>query len=430
MLTTGKRVHCIGIGGAGMSALAFFLRDMGIIVSGSDVLDVSASFSHLPAAEVSVTIGHHADAVEGADIVVHSLAIADDNPEVVRARQLGIPLYTYPEFLGGLTKKYRTIGVSGTHGKTSTVGMLVACLSDFNPSYICGAKILQLGRESHCTDSPLFVIEADEFRGAFLHHTLDTLIILNIEHDHYDDYHTFSDYVDVFRRCAHALPKSGHLIADLRNPIIRDIVQGIQAEVIDYSRFHTPKSPIIGQQFCENLAAVLAGATILGVSEDVAVKRIQQFSGTARRSEYVGTTKNGALVYDDYAHHATAVSLLFDGFKEVYPDKKLIALFEPHQISRTVALQDAYSEAFKNATTLFLLSPTPVRESSNASFDLETFAESIRNKSGISVVLVKNYDEAYAQLLSFDRDDCVLLTVGATEVYQVSRRLLTDSTVS
>lgn len=392
-----KRVHLIGIGGSGLSAIAVVLLERGVAVSGSD-RQLSPLAQRVQAAGGQVFVGHDPQNVKGADLVVVSSAIPDDNVEVQAARAAGIPVYKRADFLGVLTADARTIAVAGTHGKTTTTAMIAWILTaaGYDPSYIIGGVSLNLGRNAHQGGGRFFVIEADEYDGMFLGLNPEIAVVTNIEHDHPDCFPTSEDFFQAFLAFAGRIVPQGvvfacgddagasRLLADLFDQPYQKLAYGINSRDYPYMATDLTVSSSGGYSFqvvrqdspgrtaaCQlqvpgvhnvlNALAAMAVADYVGIDWGQAVTSLGEFLGTGRRFETRGRV-HGITVIDDYAHHPSEIRATLAAARSRFPEQEVWAVWQPHTYSRTRLLQDEFAAAFAQADHVLVTEIFAARE--------------------------------------------------------------------
>ncbi len=341
-----KHIHFVGIGGIGVSSLARYFISEGYKISGSDTstqpLDIKDTgiklFSEHSAQNISADI----------DLVIYSMAVKSDNPEIMKAKEMGIDIQSYPEALGKLTKKYYTIAVSGTHGKSTTTGMLsvVMAYAGCDPTVIIGTKLKEFNNTNFRKGkSKYLVIEADEWRAAFLNYYPKIAIITNIEEDHLDFYKDIDDIVSTFSKYIVNNIKKETLIINNDDYNSKKIEKGFTGELIKYSLSDNDKLDIKlsvpGKHNLYNALAVYHACLKMGINKKTILNGLQKFNGTWRRfDEKEVILKNGCKVkiINDYAHHPTAVKATISAVKEKYPNQKIFAVLQPHQYQRTYSL--------------------------------------------------------------------------------------------
>ena len=431
------KIHFIGIGGIGVSALARYYLAQGFEVSGSDVAK-SGIIEDLRKLGAKIFIGPHRaeniDNLATCDVarVVYSAAVPDDNPELVEARRRRIKCQTYAQALGELTKKYFTIAVSGTHGKSTTTAMIGLILeaAGLDPTVIVGTKVRWGSADAKIPPSPPFlkggetevlfskrgekesnfrlghsqylVIEADEYRASFLNYWPKIIVLTNIEEDHLDYYRDLNHILKTFTQYLGHLPKDGWLVANgeddniskIKNPRPRQAKRGgqkskLQCKIQNYNlklKIKNLKLKIYGKHNLSNAAAAITVARILGIADKIAVKTLNNFTGTWRRMEYKGEV-NGAKIYDDYGHHPTEIKATLQGARELLaishkPLAKLWCVFQPHQYQRTYKLFNHFIGSFADADKVILLPIYSVagreKESIKKKVNSEILAETIK----------------------------------------------------
>ncbi|MGB8213199.1 MAG: UDP-N-acetylmuramate--L-alanine ligase [Anaerolineales bacterium] len=451
------RIHLIGIGGTGISAIARVLLEMGHTVSGSDRVE-SPFTRDLQSAGVTIHIGHRPENVVGVDLVVRSSAIPDNNPEVSAARAARIPVLKRANFLGSLMEGKTGIAIAGTHGKTTTTAMLAWMLTALNqdPSFIVGGVLTNLGVNARAGKGNAFVIEADEYDRMFLGLKPAIEVVTNIEHDHPDCYPTLADLQAAFMEFVQRLPANGTLIACSEDPgafALLNKAEKIGEAVLTYGL--KPRSSdgreidtytslisvngkggftfsacvlgdsvtvelqVPGKHNILNALAALTVVKLLGLPLAGAAEALNQFAGTGRRFEVRGEV-NGITVIDDYAHHPTEIQATLAAARYRYPRSTLWVVWQPHTYSRTQALLDDFANSFGNADEVIVTEIYAAREpkrdfSSRQVVDaMPRLAQFIASLSEVS-----NY------LISHLRPGDVLLVLSAGDADQISTNVLT-----
>jgi UDP-N-acetylmuramate--alanine ligase len=371
-----KRIHLIGIGGSGMSAIARLLVALGHPVSGSDAR-ASATLDGLRAIGVEVAAGHRADQIAGADLVARSTAIADDNPEVAAAREAGVPVLSRADVLAAIAATRRTIAVSGTHGKTTTSAMLALILEEagWAPSFLVGGDINGLGRGAEWSTGPWFVVEADESDGTFLRLGAEVVVVTNIEPDHLEHYggwpqlvHAFEEFIalapgprivaadnETAARLAGAHQSDGTTITfgtdDAASYHMVDVELGAGAcafsLVHEGQRLGRITLPAAGLYNARNACAAVVTALVLGVEFDSAARALAAYPGVSRRFERRGE-RDGVTFIDDYAHLPGEVAAAVAAGR-AGQWRRIVVVFQPHRYSRTEALWADFADSFEGA---------------------------------------------------------------------------------
>ncbi len=459
-----KRVHFIGIGGSGLSAIARLLKESGYIVTGSDRA-LSQFAVDLQNVGVEIYIGHHPRNVNGADMVIRSSAIADDNPEVDAAKRAGIPVYKRADFLGQLMVEKTGIAVAGTHGKTTTTAMIAWTLYAMgrDPSFIVGGILNNLKVNARAGKGDPFVIEADEYDRMFLGLKPRIEVVTNLEHDHPDCYPTYEDMFSAFKSFVDLLPPDGTLIVcaddegavtllsharrkglnvvsySLQSEMTINSPQWMQARTLkpnhrggyDFSAmtnlgtsaasvFHISLQ-VPGEHNVRNALATLSVVAMLGLSLEKAAEALGKFSGTGRRFEVRGE-RNGVTVIDDYAHHPTEIRATLAGAKARYPGRRIWAVWQPHTYSRTQILFFEFSRAFADANEVLVTEIYAAREPKQ---DFSS-AEVVSAMPHASARFSGSLENTTKTLLKNLRSGDVLLVLSAGDADQISANVLRD----
>ena len=369
-----KRVHFIGIGGIGVSALTRYFLSQGAKVSGSDLAE-SEIINELRKEGMSIVIGHSdRNLMPGTELVIYSPAVRGNNPEIIAARELGIPIQSYPVALGELTRKYYTIAVSGSHGKSTTTALISLILVEagLDPTVIIGTKLKEFGPSTgsgyttgsnfRIGKSKYLVIEADEWDKSFLHYRPQVIVLTNIDKEHLDTYKNFRGVVHGFKKYAEKLPEGGYFVANFGDKNIRRIARSVRKRgvtVVFYNRGKFRKHPlqIPGGHNQLNAEAAWQCAKIFGINKAVANKTFKSYQGAWRRLEQLPTSNLPPLtsVYSDYAHHPTEIKATLSALRERHKKAKLICVFQPHQQDRLTRLFQDFIYAFDEADKVVIL---------------------------------------------------------------------------
>jgi len=424
-----KKVHFIGIGGIGVSAIARMMLLRGSKVWGSDN-NPSRITAELEKIGSKFFLGQKAENIgEECDLVVYSPAIAEENSELAEARKRNIPCLSYPEILGLISKTHYTIAVSGTHGKTTTTGMIAKVFIDAkkDPTVVVGSFLKDFESNFIAGFSDYFIVEACEYRRSFLNIWPTIGVITNIDNDHLDYYEGEEDIQNAFHEFAEKIPAGGFLVCDATNEKIIPVIQDLKCQVIDYLKYlpklNSNDLKVPGEHNRKNAAVVLAIADILNLKEAEVLESLASFSGTWRRFEYKGQTSNGALIYDDYAHHPTEVRATLQAAREKFPDKNIVVVFQPHLYSRTKLLMNDFGESFDEAYKIILAPIYAARERFDETVSSNMLAEKLRD-NGKDVVVLPNLSAIGDYLKSKLSLNDVLITMGAGDVYKVGDDLL------
>lgn len=455
-----RAVHVVGVGGIGVSAVAKMLAHEGVRVTGSDVA-ASETTAELEDAGIPVAIGHDAaNLPDDAETVVYSGAVPDDNPELVLARERGIPCHTYFEFLGGFSRGRRTVTVSGTNGKSTTTAMLGMMLVEagMDPTVIVGSKVPGFpDRNLRLGGSDLFVVEACEHEANMLNFRPDLAVITNVEEDHLDFYRDREHIVATFQRFIDGIREGGTLVlnADDRgafyelSPKSRFVTFAIDADA-DYkvgdmgtgegeqTFTMTRRAPrteslgtftlrVPGRFNVANAAAAIAAALELGASPEACAAALSRYGGIWRRFEYVGE-RDGAVVISDYGHHPTALRGTVEAARQFYPGWRIVLCFQPHQHNRTKNLFGEFVAAMDGADVVILPRIFDVagrEESHDQDVTSEALAEAVRERdrergAAREVRAVGGIDDARRELERVVRAGDVVLVMGAGDIYRIA----------
>ncbi len=421
-----KKVHLIGIGGIGMSALARFFVQEKKTVTGSDTTS-SIVTEGLVELGVSVQFEQVADNITvDTDLFVYTEAMPDDNPELVAARATGKPAINYFTALGLVANPYYLIAVAGTHGKTTTTAMLTDIFeaNGKDPTAIIGSLRAKTKSNFRAGKSKYAIVEACEYKRDFLSLTPDVLVITNLEHDHVEYYKTLADVQAAFGELIAQVHETGVVVTNPADPNIAPILEGIHVPVIDYTKHLNPQLKLYapGVHNLANAAAAIATAVHEKMTPETVFNALEEFTGTWRRFEFKGEC-NGASVYDDYAHHPTAIKLTLTGMREMFPDKKIIAIFQPHLFSRTKTLFSDFAKAFTVADEVIFAPIYAARQ------ELESGTTSSRELAVKTLEYNPNsqYIETFADIVKTVQakatDEHVVIIMGAGPVTQVADML-------
>ncbi len=456
-------IHLIGIGGTGLSAIARLLLERGETVSGSD-RSLSPLAQRLMEAGARVYAGHRAENVQGADLVIRSSAVPDDNVEVQAAHQANIPVLKRAEFLGRIMAGKLGIAVAGTHGKTTTAAMIAWLLSSQgrDPSFIIGGVSTNLNSNAHAGQGPEFVIEADEYDYMFLGLSPGLAVVTNVEHDHPDCFPTEEDFRQAFMDFAHRVVPPGALIvcgddpgaAELAETLtieldrrgVRTMTYGLDQNEYDYTadkleanelggftfEFRAPEETprqvllrVPGEHNVRNALAALAVVHQLGADMDAAVSALAEFKGSGRRFEVRGEA-SGVVVIDDYAHHPTEIRATLQAARSRYPERRIWAVWQPHTYTRTRTLLPAFLEALGAAdrvvvTEIYAARETPPEEMLNEASLAARLAESAPH---LEPFAAPTFQSAVEHLLDEVRPGDAVLVLSAGNAIQISEELL------
>lgn len=436
----GKRVHFIGIGGAGMSGLARIALSHGIKVSGSDAKDSNVIVA-LTALGANVLVGHKSENVDGADLVVFSTAISENNPERLRAIELGIPIIARATALALLMSESKSIAVAGTHGKTTTSSMLTVALqaTGADPSFAIGGTITASGSNAHRGTGEFFVAEADESDGSFIAYHPYGAIITNIEHDHVDYFADESAVFEVFNDFIETIASDGFLIYCNDDKGSRKLGSTL-TKIRTFTYGTSPDSDLVidqvallplgssgraiwhgkvigklelnvpGHHNLMNAAAALATGVVLDQAPNEMIDGLATFKGAGRRFEIKGTV-NGIRVIDDYGHHPTEIQVTLTAARRFAGDGRLIVIFQPHRYSRTKAFIDKFATTLDLADEVIVLEIYAASEKPIAGISSEAIVEKMSNGR-----FIPNFMEAVETVVKSAKPGDVIITLGAGDV--------------
>ncbi|MCE5198359.1 MAG: UDP-N-acetylmuramate--L-alanine ligase [Armatimonadota bacterium] len=452
VLSAKLHYHLIGIGGAGMSAIAHILHGRGESVSGSDRQENDAT-RRLRAAGVKVSIGHSAANVNGADVVVYSAAIKPDNPERVEAVRKGIPTLERPAMLGRLMEPYQhRVAVSGTHGKTTTTSMIDMILEQagIDASVLIGGDLKSLGGNARLGNGSVFVTEACEAFSSFLHLYPSITVITNIDADHLDHYGTIEAIENTFRKFVSQLDADGCVIACGDDPRVRKVLDGcgrrviwfgldgnsdLRAVDVDITKPEPTYTLVrngealgevtLGVPGIQNVTDSLAAAGVafeLGADFEAVCKGLEEFHGAGRRFEVLYDA-GGPMVVDDYAHHPAEIKATLSGTRAAYGDRHIIAVFQPHLYSRTRAFRNEFAEALSIADEVVVSSIYAARELPIEGVTAESIVDKMRENGFQSVQYAPDKDVIPEQLAREVKSSDLVIILGAGDIRIVGERL-------
>ena len=452
-----RHVHFVGIGGVGMSGIAEVLCTLGYTVSGSDSA-ASVATERLVAAGARVHLGHDAAHVANADVVVVSSAIRAENPEVRAARERRIPIVPRAEMLAELMRFRRGIAVAGTHGKTTTTSLVASVLSEggLDPTFVIGGQLLSAGANARLGKGDWLVAEADESDGSFLRLTPLVAVITNIDADHLENYGgDFSRVQAAFSEFLHRLPFYGLAVLCLDDANVRALAAGVPRHLVTYGhaedadvratdvRQEGPRTRFTlhlrdaqpfavtlnlpGRHNAQNALAAAAIGWQLGVAPEAIARALDTFQGIGRRFNLLGElqVREGVRVQvvDDYGHHPRELAAVFAAARAGWPQRRLVAAFQPHRYSRTRDLLDDFAAVLSEVDALLLTEVYPAGEAPIPGADGRALARAIRARRRIDPVLVPGAAELPAALEAVARDGDMVIFAGAGDIGRVSREL-------
>jgi UDP-N-acetylmuramate--alanine ligase len=452
-----KRIHFVGIGGAGMCGIAEVLLNLGYQITGSD-MKASGTTQRLEKLGATVFIGHAAEHILGADVVVASSAVKATNPEIVAARELRIPIVRRAEMLAELMRYRHGIAIAGTHGKTTTTTMIATVFAEaeLDPTFVIGGLVNSAGSNARLGESRYLIAEADESDASFLHLQPLVAVVTNIEADHMDTYGgDFSQLKKTFVEFLHNLPFYGIAVMCIDDPVIRELIPSIARKVLTYgfsedadfrivdwqklgmqSRFTVQRrdgrAPLAielnlpGQHNVLNATATIAVASDESIDDQHIVAGIGRYQGVGRRFQIYNElpVANGSvLLVDDYGHHPTEVAATISGVRQAWPERRLVMVYQPHRYTRTRDLYEDFSVVLSNVDALLMLDVYSAGEEPIAGADSRSLCRSIRSRGKIEPVFVEKIEQVVDVLKGVVRPGDIVLTQGAGNIGALASEL-------
>ncbi len=454
-----RRLHFVGAGGVGMSGIAeILLQATPLEISGCD-LARSENTERLEKHGAKILLGHDPGHVDTADLLVISSAVAEGNPEVAAARAKGIPVIRRAEMLGEIMRLKQGVAVAGTHGKTTTTSLTGMVLTEagFDPTIVVGGQVHILGTNARLGQGEYLVAEADEYDRSFLELTPVVAVITNVEADHLDTYRDLPDILDAFAAFANRVPFYGSVVVCVDDPGARSLVPRIKRRVVTYGQSHdaalqarktlleaggttfevfdseqgrlgSARLKLPGRHNVLNALAAVAVGRELSIPFETIARALEAFTGVVRRFERKGE-RSGVLVVDDYAHHPTEISATLQAARQVYPDRRLVALFQPHLFSRTRDFSEEFGRALAAADASVVMDVYPSREKPIPGVTGELVADAARRVKGASgssgvVTYISDKKEVVGCLERTLVPGDLLVTLGAGDVVRFGEEYL------
>ncbi len=450
-----KRIHFIGVGGIGMSGIAEVLCNLGFVVSGSDIKKSKNTDRLEGLFQMRIAEGHAAENIGDAQVVVYSSAVKEDNPEVVAAKQRGIPVIPRAEMLAELmTLKPYAVAISGTHGKTSTTSMVATILkhAGVDPTTVVGGVVDTLGSNAQLGSSEWFVTEADESDRSFLMLYPTIAVVTNIDKEHMESYKGMDDVVQCFTDFVNKVPFFGSAVICLDDPNVQLIIPNIKRRRITYgltaqadisahniryndafgSSFAVWRGsevmgdidlPVPGQHNVYNALAATAVALELEIAFAKIAEAFATFKNANRRFEFKGEA-NGITVVDDYGHHPTEILATLSAAKNSAGGRRTVVVFQPHRFSRTRELMDEFALSFNNADVVFVLDIYPASETPIDGITAEVLTENIKRFGHKNAEYIGSIETAADKVSAkLERGD-LMITLGAGNVTRLSEEIL------
>jgi UDP-N-acetylmuramate--alanine ligase len=422
------KIYCSGIGGIGLSAYAALQRANGHTVFGSDRAESAVTEDLRSQGIVIATVQDGSAIPSGCDLFVYSEAVPEGSPERRRAQAQSIRSLSYFAALGELSRSYRVIAVSGTHGKSSTTGMLAKVLVDGgrDPTVVVGTKLPDLGGKNWRRGaSDLFLLEACEYRRSFLSLHPELIVITTVDGDHFDYYSSEEDYRRAFVEFLGRLPSNGATVVHGGDADVLRIAEESGVQVLDADRMALPELTVPGLHMRQNAQLALAAAEQLGIAREDALRSLRAYRGAWRRMEHLGVTVHGVPVIDDYAHHPREITATLQATRERHPQGRIICVFQPHTHDRTLKLYDAFTRCFGVADTVVIPNVYEARrDRDSATADVGRLAADIARVSGVECMNGRSLEETEQWLRQTLQSGDILLCMGAGDVTQLAHRML------
>ncbi len=445
------KIHFVGIGGIGMSGIAELLLNLGYQVSGSDT-QLSELTHKLAAMGARISEGHRAENVQDAEVLIYSSAVTADNLEVQEALRRKIPVIKRAEMLGELIRLKYGIAVAGTHGKTTTTSLIGAVLTEggLDPTLIIGGKVRSLDTNAKLGRGDFLVAEADEFDRSFLSMIPTIAVITNVDADHLDCYKDLEDLKNAFIAFANKVPFYGKVIACLDNPGVQEILHALKRTVISYGfssqadftarnphflpyrtefdAFHEGallgrvKLNLTGRHNIQNALASIAVGLELEVPFATIQKALEGFSGISRRFE-IKAQVNDIMVVDDYGHHPAEILTTLQGARSSWPEKRIIAVFQPHLYSRTRDFYKEFARSFFDADILVVTDVYPAREKPIEGVSGKLIADTALTMGHKKVLYVEDKRKLAGEVFPLLQPGDMAITIGAGDVWKCANEL-------
>jgi len=454
-----KRIHFVGVGGSGMSGIAEVLVNQGFEVSGSD-LAASATTRRLVDQGIRVTIGHAAENVAGADAIVVSTAVKEDNPEVVAARERHVPIVPRAQMLAELMRIKQGIAIAGTHGKTTTTSLTASCLAEagLDPTFVIGGRLNSAGANARLGSGDYLVAEADESDASFLFLSPVISVVTNIDQDHMDTYgHDIGRLKQAFIDFVHRLPFYGVAVMCVDDPNVREVLPSIAKQVVTYGfteganiraenvradagRMHfdcvrtngsVSRFPVTlnlpGEHNVRNALAAIAVATEVGAGETAIQKALAEFNGVGRRFQRYGEVPCPAggsfTLIDDYGHHPVEMAATLAAARGAFPGRRIVLAFQPHRYTRTRDCFEDFVKVLSAADGVLLAEVYAAGEAPIIAADGRSIARAVRVSGKVEPVFVEDIAAMPQAILDTVQADDVVITLGAGSIGSVPGKL-------
>ncbi|ODN43060.1 UDP-N-acetylmuramate--L-alanine ligase [Piscirickettsia litoralis] len=453
-----RRIHFIGIGGVGMAGIAEVLYSQGYVITGSDIVENTLT-QRLSMLGVEIFLGHRASNVEGADVVVVSSAVAEDNPEVVLAHQLHIPVVGRAQMLAELMRFSQGVAIAGTHGKTTTTSLIASILSEggLNPTFVIGGQLNSAGANAVLGSGRYFIAEADESDASFLHLNPTIAVVTNIDEDHMTTYQgELANLKQTFLEFVHNLPFYGLAVLCVDDLGVRELLGHISCPTVTYG-FHEDADYRIadfyqtgltshfrlllpdqtelklalnlpGLHNVQNAVAAVAVALDCGVGVTAIKRALEQFAGVGRRFQVYGPFDIPAgqvTLVDDYGHHPCEIKMTLQAARDAWPSKRIVHVFQPHRYTRTRDLFNEFVEALKESDVVVLMEVHAAGEAPIQGATASALFKSIQKK-GVNAVFVRSEAQLEHTLRTLLADQDILLLQGAGGIGGVVQRFVNN----
>jgi UDP-N-acetylmuramate--alanine ligase len=449
-------IHFVGIGGIGMSGIAEVLHNLGYEVTGSDLKD-SETMTRLKGLGIKVFLGHKAENVDDAHVLVISSAVSGDNPEVTEARRRAIPVIPRAEMLAELARLKYSILIAGAHGKTTTTSLISTILANgsLDPTVVLGGRLKATGSNARLGQGDFLVAEADESDGSFLKLSPTIAVVTNIDREHMDFFGTMDSLKEAFLSFINKVPFYGVSIVCIENERLRELLPSIHRRYLTYgltreAELHAENIrkgfmsvsfeviykgknigsfdlPVPGIHNVLNSLAAIGVALVLKLDVSLMKEALKGFSGIQRRLEFKGEV-DGIKIYDDYGHHPTEIKATLKAIKEGLQIRcqqgRLLVLFQPHRYTRTRDLIDDFSVSFSDADLLLVLDVYPAGEPPIEGVNSENLVQRIKKAGHKNVIYKKDKEDAMNHIIAYMRKGDIVLTLGAGNVWKMGEEIL------
>tara|TARA_B100000029_G_scaffold307712_2_gene300471 strand:+ start:773 stop:2164 length:1392 start_codon:yes stop_codon:yes gene_type:complete len=449
-------IHFVGVGGIGMSGLALIMNGLGFKVQGSDISQ-NKNIERLKEKKISIYLNHNRTNIKKSTILVVSSAIKKNNPELIEAKKLKLPIYSRGEMLGHIVSLMRNVVVAGSHGKTTTTSLIssIFALANLDPTIINGGVLNSFGNSAKLGKSNWCLIESDESDGSFLKIPFTYSIVTNVDAEHLDYYKSLKNLKKNFSEFLEKTPSLGKAFVCIDDENNKDVLKKIKnknfytygvnknsnfkiSNILQskyFSEFNIKinipgnnkiikkiKIPLLGLHNIKNATSAVAVSYSIGISENIIKRGLLKFKGVQRRFNYL-FEKNNSIFFDDYAHHPTEISSVLDGVKKVYKNKEIISIFQPHRISRVKNLKIEFSKSFKKADTVLLCPIYKAGENIKLGFSYNSFARLIIKNSKVKLIHVKNEQQLKKLLKQTAFGEKIYIGMGAGSISNWMRNL-------